>query len=264
MGRDFSEAEAALGHPAALINDAARQLWPPGQSPIGQRITLFQVRGSAFPPLEVTVIGVVGNVQAIGAAPNPTVFIPYATNGLPSGLPTMIVRTRHEQPLQSADAVRGEAFSINPNVLLLRPVDLEEQFAAGGLQPRFNVWLFGGLAAIALALAAAGIYAILSYHVARRRREIGIHLALGAASGRIIWMVIRLMTRLVAIGLVCGVAATVGLARLAKSQVVSLPDTDSMALVVAVVVLTGVAACACYIPARRAARVDPLTVLRLD
>jgi hypothetical protein len=264
MGRDLSETEIALGQPAALINEAARQLWPSGQTPLGERITLFGLRGPAFPPIEATVVGIVGNVQPPGATPVPIVFIPFATNGLPPGLPALTVRTRHEQPLQSVDAVRAQAFSLNPGVLLLRPVDVEELFMSGRLQPRFNMWLFGGLAAIALALAAAGIYASLSYHVARQRRDIGIRLALGAGGTRIISMVLGRAARLVGIGLALGVAASVALARLVRSQVFTVPETDPLALLVAVVVLTGVAACACYVPARRAARIDPLTVLRSE
>ena len=162
-----------------------------------------------------------------------------------------------------APAIHGAHANLNAT-LKDTGVDLAAQFASGRLQPRFNMALFGGLAAIALALSGAGIFALLSYQVAGRRREIGIRLALGAGRGRILSMILGSGAQLIGIGLALGVAAGLAISRLVKSQIFTVPQTDSVALIVAVAILAAVAAAACYLPARRACRVNPLTVLRSD
>ena len=259
-GRDISESDVLRREPSALVNEAARQLWADGRNPLGARIALhgFGQAGSS-PPLEVTVVGIVGNNDD---AARPVVFVPYTVAGLPPVPPTLVVRTRHDNPLQSADAVRAQAFALNPRAVLLRPVDLAAQFASGRLQPRFNMALFGGLAAIALLLSGAGVFALLSYQVARRRREIGIRLALGAGRAQIFSMILGSGAVLIGSGLALGVAAGLALGRVLKSQIFTVPQTDPVALIVAVTILAIVAVCACYLPARRACRLNPLTVLR--
>jgi putative ABC transport system permease protein len=264
IGRDISETEILRREPAAVINEAARQLWPAGQNPLGARIMLHGMGRPTDPPLEVTVVGIVRNGDDVAGAARPVLLIPYTIAGLPPAPPTLVVRTRHDDPLQSADAVRAQAYALNPRALLLRPVDLAAQFASGRLQPRFNMALFGGLAAIALALSAAGIFALLTYQVANRRREIGIRLALGAGGPRIFSMILGSGALLIGSGLAVGVAAGLALGRLVKSQIFTVPQTDPVALIVAVTILAVVAACACYLPARRACRVSPLTVLRSE
>lgn len=264
VGRDISETEVLRREPAAVINEAARQLWPEGQPPLGARIMLHGLRPPTDPPLEVTVVGIVKNDDDVADRRRPIVFVPYTVDGLLPALPTLVVRTRHDDPLKSAEAVRAQAYALNPRAVLLRPVDLAAQFASGRLQPRFNLALFGGLAAIALALSAAGIFALLSYQVAGRRREIGIRLALGAGSARILSMILGSGAVLIGSGLAIGVAAGLAISRLVKSQVFTVPQTDPVALIVAVTILAVVGAGACYLPARRACRVNPLTVLRSD
>ena len=263
-GRNISETEVLRHEPAAIIDEAARQLWPAGQNPLGTRITLHGLRAPADPPVEGTVVGVVRNGDDAAEPARPVVFVPYTVAGLPLAPPTVVVRTRHDDPLRSADAVRAQAYALNPRALLLRPVDLAAQSASGRLQPRFNMALFGGLAAIALALSAAGIFALLSYQVAGRRREIGIRLALGAGSARIFSMILGSGAVLIGSGLAIGVATGIAVSRLVKSQIFTVPQTDPVALIVSVTILALVAACACYLPARRACRVDPLTILRSE
>jgi putative ABC transport system permease protein len=263
-GRDISETDVMRREPVAVINETARLLWPGGQHPIGARIMLHGLGRPTDPPLEVTVVGIARNDDDAADPARPAVFVPYTLTGLPFAPPALIIRTRHDDPLRSADAVRAQAFALNPRALLLRPVDLAAQFASGRLQPRFNMALLGGLAAIALALSAAGIFAVLSYQVAGRRREIGIRLALGADRARIFSMIFGSGAVLVGSGLAVGVAAALAITRLVKSQIFTVPQTDPVALVVAVTILAIVAACACYLPARRACRVDPLAVLRSD
>jgi putative ABC transport system permease protein len=124
--------------------------------------------------------------------------------------------------------------------------------------------LFSGLGAVALALAAAGIYSVLSYGVAQRTREIGLRMALGAAPGDILRLILRAGGRLLVIGLVIGIAMSLALAKLVTSQVFAVPLLDPLALAAASFVLSVVALLACYIPARRATKVDPLVALRCE
>jgi len=131
-------------------------------------------------------------------------------------------------------------------------------------QPRFNMTLFTAFAAIALALAAAGIYSVLSYSVAQRTREFGVRLALGAESGDILRLVFSSGGRLVAAGLVLGLGASAALTAIVKSEVFTVPLFDPMALAGSAALLTLVALLACLVPARRATRVNPLVALRCD
>jgi putative ABC transport system permease protein len=260
-GRDLGEAEAARGEPVALINETAARLWPTGRSPVGDRLALDPMRptDTAF---EVGVVGIVRDPPGEERRA-PVVFLPN-TLAASESAPMLFVRTRHRQPLTSANAIRAEAFALNPDALLQRPQELELTYASTRLQPRFNLALFGALAAIALALASAGVYAVLSYHVARQRREIGIRLALGAGRGRILRMVFRLGGWLVGIGVVVGIGASVALSRYVTSQVFTVPELNVTAVIIAVAILVAVAAIACLVPAYRATRVEPLRVLRSD
>ncbi len=260
-GRDLSEADMAGPGTAALINEAASRLWTAGRNPIGAHVTLDLLRPTGV-PMEVTVVGIVRDASG-DEKPQPTVLVPFTT-AISVSQPTLYVRTHQGNPLGQANVIRAESFALNPDAVLQNPQDLAMVHSAGRLQPRFNMALFGALAAIALALAAAGVYAVLSYQVARQRRDIGIRLALGAGAGRIIRTVLGLGARLVGVGIVLGIAASVGLGRFVTSQVFTVPKLDLAAGVVAVVILSAVAGLACYVPARRATRVNPLRVLRSD
>jgi ABC-type antimicrobial peptide transport system permease subunit len=130
------------------------------------------------------------------------------------------------------------------------------------LQPRFNMALFSAFAFVGLALAAAGIYGVISYHVTRRTSEIGIRVALGARSGDVVRLVMAMGARLVVFGLLIGLIVAAGLARLVKSQVFDASALDAISVLGVAAVLCGAALTACYIPARRAARVDPMIALR--
>jgi putative ABC transport system permease protein len=260
-GRDLTVAEVERGEPSALINEAASRLWTGGRDPIGTRVRLDPFR-PADTPMEVVIVGILQDATT-DEKPQPTTLVPHTTT-LSVSAPTLYVRTRSERPLQLTNAIRAEIFALNADVVLENPQDVEVVSAGGRLQPRFNMALFAALAAIALALAAAGVYAVLSYQVARQRREIGIRLALGAGTGRIISTVLGLGGRLVGVGLVVGIAASLGLSRFVTSQVFTVPKLDLVAGLVAVAILIVVAALACYVPARRATRINPLRVLRSE
>ena len=147
---------------------------------------------------------------------------------------------------------------------MLQPVTFEEMIEQGAKQPRFNMVLFGALAGIALALASAGVYAVLSYAVAQRSREIGLRMALGADRAAVLRLFLKLGGRLLAIGLVTGVAVSLGLARIVNSRVFGGVLLDPWAFGIAVLLLSAAALLACYLPALRATRVDPMVALRAD
>ena len=262
-GRGITNDEVLRGDRVAVINESAQRMWTSGRDPIGDRITLFGLGGASAPAMEWTVVGVVADIEETDP-PTTEVLVPYtAVAGSSPGLPALVVRLRDDLA-RGMNAVRAQAFALDPDVVLQRPLDLSEFLSAGRLQPRFNLALFGALALIALALSAAGIYALQAYHVARQRREIGIRLALGAGTRRVVSRVLASGARLVGAGLVIGVAGSLALKRLVTSQVFAVPDVDVVALATSVLVLGLAGLCACYLPARRAARVDPLSVMKTE
>jgi predicted permease len=262
-GRDFSDDEIAHGSPVALIDAQAAQLWIDGRNPLGS-VLRINYAGPDRPLTDVTVVGIIGGPPSPDG--RPMIYVPSTIADLPPASEPwwLDVRTRHAQPLQSVNVVRAQIFAANPRVILGEPVDMVESLSAGRLQPRFNVVLFGGMAAIALTLAAAGVFAVLSYRVAAQHRDIGIRLALGSGTGRIARAVLRKGTQLTLVGLAIGAAASVALNRLAQHQIDLIPKTDPVAIAMASAILAIVAAAACWLPARHACRINPVTVLRSD
>ena len=214
---------------------------------------------------EVTVIGVVADTRTrfndLRRAVSPAAYVPYTLRGPLNR--SMIVRTRTE-PNALVNSIRAELRALDKEHPMLLPVTLEEILGRQVVQPRFNMALFSGLAAVALALAAAGIYSVLSFSVAQRTREIGLRMALGAARGDVLRLILGAGGKLLAIGLVIGIATSIALAKIVTSQVFTVPLLDPLAVGAAAIVLSAVALLACYIPARRATKVDPLVALRCE
>jgi putative ABC transport system permease protein len=159
-------------------------------------------------------------------------------------------------------ALRQALRSLDPEQPMNRPFDMGALMERGVAIPHFNMSLFSGLAFITLALAAAGIYSVLSYGVAQRTREFGVRMALGASRGDILQLVFRGGVRLLVVGLLIGVAASLALSRILDSLVFNIPMLDPLAFGAAIVLLSFIALLACWIPARRATNVDPLVALR--
>jgi putative ABC transport system permease protein len=160
------------------------------------------------------------------------------------------------------NAVRQRVSSVDKNQPLSRPMTLEEVLGQETVQPRFNMALFSFFGFLGLALAAIGIYSTLSYTVARRTHEIGIRMALGACRGDVLRLTLTMAGKLVLVGLGIGLAASLALARTLQSEVFHAPDADPLALSGVVLVFTVAAFLACFVPARRAARLDPMSALR--
>jgi predicted permease len=267
-GRQLTSAEVAHAAPVALINEIAAKLWAADTSPLGRRVRLDLLDkpgNSVLVPSSttstVTVVGIIGDTRNDGLR-NPTLpaaFLPY-TMIAPTGR-TLAVRTR-TPPMSLLNAVREQVRGIDKDQPLNRPLTLEDIVGTETVQPRFNMALFAFFGLLGLAMAAAGIYSMLSYTVARRTHEIGIRMALGAGRREVLGLVLSTGGKLVLAGLGVGLAGSVALAKVLRSEVFQVPETDPLALAGAVLLLCAAALLACLLPARRAARLDPMSALR--
>jgi putative ABC transport system permease protein len=269
-GRMFDASEVRRGDRVAVINEAAARLWPVGENPIGARVRLGilerlppRVLGDTNQPPEVTIIGVMADTRNAGlrADPQPTLAAPYSV--VAPLQRTLAVRSSGD-PNLLLNPVRAEVRAMDPDQPLGRPITLSELQGQEVVQPRFTMALFSAFAALGLALAAAGIYSVLSFHVTRRTHELGVRMALGAPRRHVLGLMLAMGGRLVLVGLVVGVAASVASTRLLRSQLFGVQPTDPLAYAVVVLMLGLVTLVACYIPARRAASVDPIVALRQE
>ncbi len=269
-GRELTASEVARAAPVALINETASKLWPAGSSPIGEQIHLDVLEkpgsGALAPATHtpvVTVVGVIGDTRNEGLQnpPAPAAYIPYTL--LAPQFRTLALRTR-TKPMSALNAVRERLREMDKDQPLSQPITLEDVLGGQTIQPRFNMALFTFFGLLGLALAAIGIYSTLSYTVARRTHEIGIRMALGAGRGDVLTMMLAMGAKLVLIGLAVGLAGGLALLRFLRSEVFQVPETDPMALGGVVLLLCGVALLACVVPARRAARLDPMSALRSE
>jgi len=269
-GRNFTGHELAAGEHVALISEAAAKLWTNGENPIGRTITVDSLVGdgpnslpSANASKEVTVIGIMADTHVMGPQlPAPlAVLVPYT---LRAPIYRVLVMRTAMEPAGLLNAVRSELRALDKEQPMLRPITFEEKIQEQMQQPRFNLALLGTLAGIALVLAAAGIYSLMSYTVAQRSREIGLRMALGAERTDVLRLFLKLGGRLLVEGLVIGLAISLALAKIVSSQVFSGPVFDPVAYSVALGVLSVTALLACYIPALRATKVDPMIALRAE
>jgi putative ABC transport system permease protein len=267
-GRDLTQQEVARAEPVALINAAAAKLWPAGANPVGARVHIDELEKlphdmpapESLPPV-VTVVGIIGDTRNDGLR-NPTVpaaYLPYTL--LAPEDRTLALRAR-TQPTLLLNAVRERIRGIDKDQPLGKPFTSQEIIGFETVQPRFNMALFSFFGLLGLALAAVGIYSMLSYSVARRTHEIGIRMALGAGRGDVLRLTLAMAGRLVLLGLGAGLAASLALAKFLSSEVFQVPGTDPIALAGVVLLLTLTAFLACFVPARRAARLDPMSALR--
>jgi putative ABC transport system permease protein len=270
-GRMFDASEARRGDRVALVNEAAAKLWPAGENPIGARLRLgvlerppARTLADTTQPPEVTIIGVIANTRNAGlrAEPLPAVILPYS---IIAGSQRMLaVRSAAGDPNLLLNPVRAAVQAMDAEQPLGRPITVREILGQEVVQPRFTMALFSAFAALGLALAAAGIYSVLSFHVTRRTHELGLRMALGAPRRHVLGLMLTMGGRLVLTGLVVGVAASVASTRLLRSQLFGVQAADPLAYAAVIALLGLVTLLACYIPARRAAGVDPIVALRQE
>ncbi len=253
-GRQFTDADNAKAPAVALVNEAmARQFWP-DQDPIGRR--LYQ--GSGDPAI---VVGVVADVKQSGldVPPKPEFYVPQRQTSTPP--PALVIRTAVE-PLSLASAVRREIRAVDREMPIIAVQTMEEILDREVFQRRFQMLILAFFAGGALLLASVGIYGVLSYLVAQRRHEIGLRMALGAASSDILKNVFGQAAALMAAGLAIGLAASLALTRMMSHLLVGVTATDPATFIGVPLVLFAVGLAASYIPARRAMKVDPSLTLR--
>ena len=257
-GREFTEQDSASSVPVAVVNERFAQRTFPNQSPIGQRLST-RLNGT---PTELQIIGLVknANTRTLRAVPPATVFVSFAQ--LPNDEHPFTLEIRAAGALSDVtQGVQQTLLSKLPGT----PIEvhsLAAQADATIVQERMMATLAGGFGLLALALASVGIYGLLAYGVARRTKEIGIHMALGAQRRRVIGLVLRGARQSLLIGLAIGLPAALAASRWVESMLFGLKPTDPVAIVAAVVLLAVVAHVAAYVPALRASRVDPLVALR--
>ena len=252
------------GRPGVVVvnETAARTYWP-NEDPIGQRILLGVDDPLIASDSTFEIVGVVGDVQydAIDGHYEPEFYTSY----LQFTWPYAFVMVKSAEPLELlVPALRHAVAAVDSEIPIHDVQTLWQRVGTSLSRSRFNAIMLGGFATLALVLAAMGIYGVMANFVAQRTPEIGVRIALGAETRNVLGFVLGRGLRLVTIGLVVGVVGAIALARMLQSLVYEISVTDPRIFVAIVAILTGVAAAACYVPARRATRVDPMAVLRTE
>jgi len=263
-GRDFTERDNA-GAPGVVIvsQSAGMRVWP-GEDPVGKRITEAE---HPKPEDWFTIVGVVDDIRqmSLAANPDPALYYPYLQVQQPYWLSrmTFAVRTA-SNPMQLAAAMRGVLREVDRDQPVMAMTTMQEMMAASTAEPRFQTRLLGAFSLIALILSAVGIYGVLAYTVTQRTNEIGIRMALGAESADVLRMVLRRTLILAAVGIALGTAAALAVTRVLAKFLFEVKPTDTVTFIAVAALLAGVALLASAIPARRAAKVDPMVALRYE
>ena len=258
-GRFFTSFDRDGAQPVVLISEtAARRFWP-DEDPVGKKINLDFVGDSKVREI----IGVVGDVrhEGLDSDPRTEVFMPHLQASY--GSMTYVVRTT-SQPSVSLQAIKNEIWAVNKNLPFSSISTVDELVSRSLGERRFNLILLGAFAGIALTLAGIGIYGLISFSTSRRTHEIGVRIALGAQTRDIMTAVLKEGMLLTTAGLALGLIASIALTRLLSSLLFGITATDPLTFIAISLVLAGVALVACFVPARRATRVDPMIALRYE
>ncbi len=257
-GRDFTEQDNENAPPVVIINETLAQRYFTGENPIGKRLLFGHPTQFAL-----TIVGVASDVKRYGleAEVRPEFYQPYLQNASFLGHIKLVVRTASD-PLDWAAAVRQQVWAIDADQPVYSVMTMEQRLAEAVAPRRFQMLLFGIFAAVALVMAAVGVYGVISHSVSRRTHEIGIRMALGARPRDVLLMVVRQGMSLAVVGLAIGLAAAAALTRVMAGLLFNVKTTDPATFVGISLLLAGVAFLAAYLPARRATKVDPMVALR--
>lgn len=260
-GRFFSVEDGPDSPRTAIVNDLmARRLWP-GRDPVGRR---FKLGTGDAGEQWFTVVGVVGDMrrQGLESEPIPQMFEPLAQN--PSRLATLLVRTSVDEPLKMVGTLEAAVRQVEKHVPIYGVTTLESRLGTFLAQRRFQTTLLIGFSIAALLMAAIGIYGLIQYSIAMRTHEIGIRIAVGAQAGQIFRMIIGEGLKLGLTGLVLGLLGALWLGQAGSSLLFGVTSTDPLTFITVSLLLTAVALAACFFPARRAMRVEPVEALRQE
>ena len=258
-GREFDERDNGDSQPVTIISEQmARQYWP-GEDPIGKPVTILSFGKKPF-----TIVGVAGEVRslALDSDPAPMVYAstPFAAGWNPMNL---VIRTTGE-PASQVSSIRSTLGSIDPNVAIYDVRTVDELLTNSLGSRRFTMFLLGTFAAVALLLACVGLFGVMAYLVSQRTHEIGVRLALGARPGDVFRLIIGRGMLLASAGSAVGLAGAWAIGRFLESMLYQIKPSDPVTLASAPLLLLAVALLACYVPARRAMKVDPMVALRYE
>jgi len=258
-GREFDERDSGDSQPVTIISEEmARRYWP-DEDPIGKPVMLFSFGAKPF-----TIVGVAGDVRSVGLESDPNPMVYAATAAAATWNPmNLVIRTQGE-PTAQVSALRSTLASIDPNVPIYDIRTVDELLSTSLGSRRFTMFLLGTFAAVALLLACVGLFGVMAYLVSQRTHEIGVRLALGARPGDVFRLIIGRGMALASVGSVLGLAGAWAIGRFLESMLYQIKPTDPITLASAPVLLLAVALLACYVPARRAMKVDPMVALRYE
>jgi putative ABC transport system permease protein len=255
-GREFTSQDVAEAPPVAIISATLAERYFPDQDPIGRTLIM-----RSFSEEPHTIVGVAGDVKTFGLDEDAGFVFYGAATQYPTWNPMSLV---WRSTVPSVDTVRASLQSIDPNVPLSAVSSMDTLFEQSMGPRRFNLYLLSAFAGVALALAAIGLFGVMAYLVAQRTREIGVRLALGATRGEVFRQILGRGMALAGVGAAIGVGAALGLSQVMETLLFSVSRRDPLTFIAVPVALVIVAGLACYLPARRAMRVDPVVALRVD
>ena len=263
QGRIFDEHDTFDSAPVVIVSELFASKYFPGQNAIGKRITPGFSAGDEKPKMR-EIIGVVGNVKhrSLRNDDTPEMYLPQTQ--IPFSIMTLVVRTRVANPASLTSAIRAQLAAVDPNIPLTSVRVFEEYISRSLARPRFNALLLSIFAGTALLLTAIGIYGVMAYSVAQRTNEIGIRIALGAAQSSIFRLIVGQAMALVAISVVIGLLGAFAATRLLNSLLFGVGAWDPITFGAIVFLVAAVAFLAAWLPARRAAGVDPVVALRTE
>jgi predicted permease len=263
-GRNFSTTDTKSAPKVAIVNESFALRFFAGNA-IGRRFNEGDSKNKDGSPAWIEVVGVVSdsrdNLQ-IGVTTSPEFYLAFAQSSL-SGSAKVIVRTQAD-PLAMADAVRQQIWSVDKNAPIADVKTMDAILSESVAAPRFRTVLLGAFGALGLLLAMVGIFGVISYAVTQRTREIGVRMALGAQPSDVLGLVLGEGMLLAAIGIVAGAAGALALTKLLESLLYEIKPRDPATFIAAAIAVAAASALACYIPARRAMRVDPIVALRYE
>jgi len=258
-GRAFEERDSFDATRVIIISDSMAQRYWPGEDPVGKQI---QIKDSGSEDW-LTIVGIVADVRQVGLdlEPYPQMYEVYTQN--PGRDMALMVRTDSD-PMGMVSAVRTQIVALDQDLALYNVRTMEEVLADSISRPRFNTRLMGILTSVALILMIVGVYGVISYSVSQRTNEIGIRMALGAGQGRISRMILVQGLKLALVGIALGLGAAFALTRLMSSLLFTVSATDKLTFISVPAIVAVVVLVACYVPARKAAKVDPAVALRYE